>query len=70
MTNKSHSLYPDLSNVTMLVTGANGGIGFDIVKSALMAGASLLATDLAIEEKLEQGGSFVKQLRVIKQELT
>jgi NAD(P)-dependent dehydrogenase (short-subunit alcohol dehydrogenase family) len=53
MTNKSHSLYPDLSNVTMLVTGANGGIGFDIVKSALMAGASLLATDLAIEEKLE-----------------
>ena len=53
MMNQSQPSYPDLSKVTMLVTGANGGIGIDIVESALGAGAHVLATDLVIEEKLE-----------------
>jgi len=53
MMNQSQPSYPDLSKVTMLVTGANGGIGIDIVESALRAGAHVLATDLVIEEKLE-----------------
>jgi len=51
--NQSQTSYPDLSKVTMLVTGANGGIGIDIVESAVRAGAHVLATDLVIKEKLE-----------------
>ena len=46
------SLNPNLLNSTLLITGANGGIGFDIVKAALNAGARVLATDLKIDEKL------------------
>ena len=46
--------YPDLSNSIVLVTGANGGIGFDIVNSALQAGAKVLATDLVIGASLEK----------------
>ena len=46
--NKKQYSGPNLSEAIILVTGANGGIGFDIVKSALKSGATVLGTDVVI----------------------
>lgn len=54
MMNKKQYSGPNLSEAIILVTGANGGIGFDIVKSALKSGAKVLATDLVIGKDLEE----------------
>jgi len=54
MINKQQYLWPDLSENIILVTGANGGIGYDIVQSALKSGAKVLATDLVIGKDLEK----------------
>ena len=54
MINKEQYSWPDLSETIILVTGANGGIGFDIVQSALKSGAIVLATDLVIGKDLEK----------------
>ena len=50
----SQKSYPVLSSSIVLVTGANGGIGFDIAISALQAGAKVIATDLVIGASLEK----------------
>ena len=54
MMNKKQYSGPDLSEAIILVTGANGGIGFDIVKSALKSGAKVLGTDEVISKDLEE----------------
>ena len=54
MMNKKQYSGPNLSEAIILVTGANGGIGFDIVKSALKSGATVLGTDVVISKDLEE----------------
>jgi D-sorbitol dehydrogenase (acceptor) len=54
MMNKKQYSGPNLSEAIILVTGANGGIGFDIVKSALKSGATVLGTDGVISKDLEE----------------
>ncbi len=54
MINKKQYSGPNLSEAIILVTGANGGIGFDIVKSALKSGATVLGTDVVISKDLEE----------------
>lgn len=50
----------ELENVVAVVTGANGGIGGEIVKAMSAAGASVIATDLAETTELTECDHYLR----------